>query len=540
MLLTILSVFFVTFTDKQGCSPIAFSDRAVEQRTKWAIPTDSLDYAVSTTYTDSVRALGGKLMHVSRWMNGATVECEDSIANKIAACSFVKAIEQTRNKSAIPQPGTQASTPAIIANQIAALSMPHHDSANQTSTTTPQLTLFNLPPLHQAGFRGEDIQIAVIDGGFQNYPVGEHSGNSLSNTFDTAHWLGSYDFTDDTTNFYGATGYHGTMCLSLIAADCPNTQASPPAKKSTFQGDLEGCPGAQASPPAFKEVRSPGRTKRSYPNSAQQDTEENTYLGAAPAADYYLIRSEEEGKESPKEMDNLVAALEKADSLGVNIASISLGYSVFDNEAWDFGYADMNGQTTRCSQAAQIAARKGMLVCVAAGNEGNKEWHYLTAPADADSILCVGAVDSEGTIAAFSSRGPSSDGRVKPDVCAVGSGSCIIRPSDGTIQYGNGTSFACPLIAGMAACIWSALPDLNAMEIRRRIICSADRYHYPDADYGYGIPNAWLAYLGIESTTNTTQNTNTPHYQKIYRNGTLFILRDGQWYDVMGRKVRLR
>ena len=78
------------------------------------------------------------------------------------------------------------------------------------------------------------------------------------------------------------------------------------------------------------------------------------------------------------------------------------------------------------------------------------------------------------------------------------------------------------------------------MEIRRRIICSADRYHYPDADYGYGIPNAWLAYLGVESATNTTQNTNTQHYQKIYRNGTLFILRDGQWYDVMGRKVRLR
>ena len=516
MLLTLLSVFFVTFTDKQGCSPIAFSDRAVEQRTKWAIPTDSLDYAVSTTYTDSVQALGGKIMHVSRWMNGATIECEDSIANKIAACSFVKAIEQTRNKSAVPQPGTQASTPAIIANQIAALSMPHHDSDNQASTTTPQLTLFNLPPLHQAGFHGEKIQIAVIDGGFQNYPVGGHSGNSLSNTFDTTHWLGSYDFTDDSTEFYGATGYHGTMCLSLIAGDCP---------------------GVQASPPAFKEVRSPGRTKRNYPNSAQQDTEENTYLGAAPAADYYLMRSEEEGKESPKEMDNLVAALEKADSLGVNIASISLGYSVFDNEEWDFGYADMNGQTTRCSQAAQIAARKGMLVCVAAGNEGNKEWHYLTAPADADSILCVGAVDSEGTIAAFSSRGPSSDGRVKPDVCAVGAGSCIIQPSDGSIQYGNGTSFACPLIAGMAACIWSALPDLNAMEIRRRIICSADRYHNPDADYGYGIPNAWLAYLGEETNLFEGAEDGAERCTKQWQNGTLYILRAGERYDMLGRKV---
>ena len=478
MLLTILSVFFVTFTDKQGCAPIAFSDRALEQRTKWAIPTDSLDYAVSTTYTDSVRALGGKVMHVSRWMNGATVECEDSIANKIAACSFVKAIEQTRNET--------DSRRYLYRKQ----DFLHSSEADMARGTDAQLALYNLQPLLAAGHKGNGIVMTVIDGGFHNYPVGEHSGNSLSNTFDTAHWLGSFDFTDDADEFYGATGYHGTMCLGLISA----------------------------------------RTGH--------------YVGAAPQADYYLMRSEEDGKESPKEMDNLVAALEKADSLGVNIASISLGYSVFDNEEWDFGYADMNGQTTRCSQAAQIAARKGMLVCVAAGNEGNKEWHYLTAPADADSILCVGAVDRDSVVASFSSRGPCSDGRVKPDVCAVGEGSCIIQPSDGSIQYGNGTSFACPLIAGMAACVWSALPDLNAMEIRRRIICSADRYHNPDADYGYGIPNAWLAYIGKEADLTAPKDmsrpdgsTNAPTCQKIYRNGTLYILRGTQCYDTMGRRV---
>ena len=471
MLLTILSVFFVTFTDKQGCAPIAFSDRAVEQRTKWAIPTDSLDYAVSTTYTDSVRALGGKIMHVSRWMNGATIECEDSIANKITACSFVKAVEQTRNET--------DSRRYLYRKQ----DFLHSSEADMAQGTDAQLALFNLQPLLAAGYKGEGIVLAVIDGGFQNYPIGEHSGNSLSNTFDTTHWLGSFDFTDDTDDFYGATGYHGTMCLSLIAG------------------------------------------------------EREDYLGAATQADYYLMRSEEEGKESPKEMDNLVAALEKADSLGVNIASISLGYSVFDNEAWDFGYQDMNGQTTRCSQAAQIAARKGMLVCVAAGNEGDKEWHYLTAPADADSILCVGAVDNEGTIAAFSSRGPSSEGRVKPDVCAVGAGSCIVNPSDGSIQYGNGTSFACPLIAGMAACVWSALPDLNAMEIRRRIICSADRYHSPDADYGYGIPNAWLAYLGEETNLFEGAEDGAERCTKQWQNGTLYILRAGERYDMLGRKV---
>ena len=495
-LLTILSVFFVTFTDKQGSAPVAFSDRALEQRAKWAIPTDSLDYAVSTTYTDSVQALGGKIMHVSRWLNGATVACEDSVADKIAACSFVKAVEQTREADAAYH---------LRKNNLSAYAAT--DSLPQG--TDMQLAMFNLTPLHQAGYRGDGIVMAVIDGGFQNYPIGNNSDHALASYLDTTHWLGSYDFTDDADDFYGATGYHGTMCLSLIAGESTGDAGVSPAV-----GQIVNCQIVK-------------------------------YLGAATAADYYLMRSEEDGKESPKEMDNLVAALEKADSLGVNIASISLGYSEFDNEEWDFGYADMNGQTTRCSQAARIAARKGMLVCVAAGNEGNKAWHYLTAPADADSILCVGAVDSEGKIAAFSSRGSSSDGRVKPDVCAVGEGSCIVTPSDGSIQYGNGTSFACPLIAGMAACVWSALPDLDAMEIRRRIICSADRYHTPDADYGYGIPDAWLAYTGKEADLTAPHNssrpigsTNAPTCQKIYRNGMLYLLRANYTYDLLGRKIR--
>ncbi|MGN0234938.1 MAG: S8 family serine peptidase [Paludibacteraceae bacterium] len=494
-LLTILSVFFVSFTDKQGCTPVAFSDRALEQRAKWAVPTDSLDYAVSRTYTDSVRALGGDIMHVSRWMNGATVECEDDIAGKIAACSFVKSVEQTRET--IGEAGLSPAAKRGATYRLAGadkrgtvFGLPQSSAeVSDGETTAAQRTLLNIQPLHQAGFRGEGIRIAVIDGGFQNYPVGSRSDHALANYLDTAHWLGSYDFTDDTDDFYGETGYHGTMCLALIA------------------GESTG------------------------------DAAENDYLGTAPDADYYLIRSEEDGKESPKEMDNLVAALEKADSLGVNVVSISLGYSEFDNEEWDFGYSDMNGQTARCSRAAQIAARKGILVCVAAGNEGNKAWHYLTAPADADSILCVGAVNGEGSVAAFSSGGPSSDGRVKPDVCAVGEGACIVNPGDGSIRYGNGTSFACPLIAGMAATIWSALPDLDAMEIRRRIICSASRYHTPDADYGYGIPDAWLAYIGKEADLPTPQNTNAITCQKIYRNGSLYILRAGQYYDMMGRRV---
>lgn len=465
----LLSVFFVSFTDKGGSPSPALSPRAVEQRARWGIPTDSLDYPVSAAYADSLRALGGEVLHTSRWLNGATIRCEGGQAEAISACSFVKSVEKTRDNSA----------EHCLRKQPHIAETPAEDPFRQTDI---QLAQYNLPPLHEAGFRGQDIVMAVIDGGFQNYPVGSLGEHALNQVFDTARWLGTYDFTDDRDGIYGSTGSHGTICLGLIA-------------------------GSRAD-----------------------------YLGAAPQANYYLMRSEEDGTESPKEGDNLVAALETADSLGVNIASISLGYSWFDNPAWDYTYALMDGVSVRCSRAAQTAARKGMLVCVAAGNEGDKAWHYLTAPADADSILTVGAVTyRDGDIASFSSRGPSSDGRVKPEVCAVGAGACIIDPSDGSIVYGNGTSFACPLIAGMAACVWSALPDLTAMDIRERIIRSADRYRTPDTDYGYGIPDAWRAYLGEESALSPATTAASPA-RKIIRNGTIYIVRAGEIYDVLGRK----
>ena len=297
--------------------------------------------------------------------------------------------------------------------------------------------------------------------------------------------LGHFDFTDDKDDFYGPSGAHGTMCLSTIS------------------GIADG------------------------------------FYGAATKAQYYLMRSEEEVTESPKEMDNLVAALETADSLGVNVFTVSLGYAKFDNEDWTLPKSALDGKSTRASLAATIAARKGMLVCVAAGNEGNSEWRTISVPADADSILAVGAVDIEGTIGTFSSYGPSADGRVKPDVCAVGVKSVLIHP-DAKLVYSNGTSFACPLIAGLAASLWSALPDENAMQIRERIIRSADRYSEPDTEqYGYGIPDAWLAYtmqlpLGIE---NVGIQDNGPESRKILKDGRLLIIRQGKAYNMAGQRM---
>lgn len=463
-LLILLNVFFVSFTDKPEKSAPALSPRAVEQRAKWDIPTDAMDYPVAHLYVDSLRRMGAKVFHTSRWFNGATVEMPDKLATKVQNLDFVEAVEMTRDNSE----SLYASKRRLVARE--------ETSDDPGILSEQQLALYNLLPLHEAGFEGQGILMAVCDGGFYN-------ANILT-CFRQEQELGHFDFTDDAVDFYGYTGTHGTECLSTIS----------------------------------------GST--------------TIYKGAATKANYYLMRSEESDTESPKEMDNLVVALETADSLGVNVFSVSLGYAYFDNDKWSLNKnTDLDGKTTRVSRAATIAARKGMLVCVAAGNEGDNAWQTISVPADADSILTVGAVSTWGEIGNFSSYGPSSDGRIKPEVCAVGVWTQLINPG-GNIVTSNGTSFATPLLAGLAASLWSALPDENAMQIRSRIIRSADRYLNPDMDqYGYGIPDAWKAYtMGPEGIEDV--QTETTSCQKILRNGQIIILRNGIEYTISGQRVR--
>ncbi len=466
--LSILFIYFLSFTDKNGSDHVALGERAIEQRTMWNIEIDSLDYAVSPVYLDSVRSLGATVMHTSRWLNGATVSIfEDSVTlASLKACSFIKDIELTRDESH-QQRASIDKNPDIEA--------PVGSDTAIYGRALQQLKLYNLPPLHKAGFQGQGIHMAVIDGGFQN-------ADSVT-AFDPIREqiLGHYDFTDDKYDFFGDKGFHGTACLSLIAA-----------------------------------VR-------------------DDFLGSATKACYYMIRSEECDTESPKEGDNLVAALELADSLGVNIASISLGYYVFDNQDMNYTYQDMDGKSTRPSRAAAIAASKGMLLCVSAGNEGKKEWHYITTPADADSILTVGAVYHNRKVTDFSSRGPASDGRIKPDVCAFGSQVTILNANTDSLRTGSGTSYACPLTAGLAACLWSAHPDETAQQIRWRIIRSADHYDTPDSDYGYGIPDAWKAHTmsitKVETATNSTYSTS-----KTLIDGHIIIVKGDEYYDISGMK----
>lgn len=461
---SLLTIFFLQFANKAGSDSVCLSPTAQAMRAERGIEIDSLDYAVSPVYLDSVSHLGAKVLHTSRWMNGATVEASNEVIREIEKCAFVDTVYLTRvDKDAL-------GIPSVSLRKREA----KDERLEMTSEEMGQLEQLNLLPLHQAGYKGKGIRIGVADGGF-------YHADSLE-SLPREQWIGYADFTDDKNDIFGSTGNHGALCLTAIVGKSAD------------------------------------------------------YQGAATEAEYFLFRTEEHSTESPKEIDNWVAAIEMADSLGLHIVSTSLGYTTFDDGLGDFSYTDMNGQSSRGAQAAIIAARKGMLLVTAMGNEGNKAWHYLSTPADADSILSVGAVDVAGEVAGFSSYGPTADGRVKPEVCAVGAGTAMINPANNGVMNGNGTSFACPLIAGMAASLWSAVPKASNMEIREQIIRSADRYTTPHEQYGYGVPNAWEAYNAFMSADMQSIRV-TSTAKKLLKNGQLYILHEGKIYDILGHRL---
>ena len=464
---TLLTIFFLQFVNKAGSDIVCLSPVAQQMRVERGITIDSLDYAVSPLYLDSISRLGAEVLHTSRWFNGATVKANEQTIQSIKQCTFVDTIYLTRTDqdlSVIP-PLSLRKREVIIG-----------DRQEANGEGLEQLAQLNLLPLHQAGYNGQDIRVGVADGGFYNADILESLPRGKQ-------WLGYADLTDSQHDFFGPEGNHGTLCLSAIMGQQEN------------------------------------------------------YQGAATQAEYFLFRTEEHYTESPKEIDNWVAAIEMADSLGLHIVSTSLGYTTFDQEHFNFAYDDMDGRTSRGAQASLIAARKGMLLVTAMGNEGNKDWHYLSTPADADSILSVGAVNQDGQAGIFSSFGPSADGRVKPEVCAMGEGTALINPADNTLIKGNGTSFACPLIAGMAASLWSALPNATNMEIREIILRSCDRYNQPDMHLGYGIPDVWKAYTSVTTPTHTLTLNPQLSTRKIIHNGQLYILHDGKKYNVMGYRL---
>jgi serine protease AprX len=322
-----------------------------------------------------------------------------------------------------------------------------------------QISLHNGQFLHQNNFTGTGKIIAVIDDGF----TGVNTAQPFQRLFSNNLILGGYNFVENNNNVY-TNGSHGTNVLSCIGG--------------------------------FKN---------------------NELVGTAPDAQYYLFVTEAGAYENPVEESFWVAAAEQADYLGVDVINTSLGYSTFDNASYNYTYQDMNGNTAFISKGLNRAVTRGMICVNSAGNAGNSSWQHIIAPADAQNALTVGAINSNGNYVNFSSRGPTSDNRIKPDVVAKGLNASV-SSSSGTIGTSSGTSFSSPIMAGLVTCLWQAFPQMTNFEIMSLVKQSSSLYQNPNNNMGFGIPNFQLAYnLG-------SNNYNVSEESVIYPNPFLDIL----------------
>lgn len=354
----------------------------------------------------------------------------------------------------------------------AAKSKFHADSLNY-GAASGQINLLNGEALHEQGCTGNGILIGVLDAGFKNVNT-NHAFDSLRMQ---NRLLGAVSIIDPSINVYNEDD-HGANVLSIMTGNLPGQ-----------------------------------------------------YLGVAPHASYWLIQTEFVPTEYLVETDFWVRGIEFADSAGVDIINSSLGYSEFDDSSMNFTYADMNGTVSRASRAAHMASQKGIVVCVSAGNEGAKPWKYISSPADADGILTVGAVTAAGTPSSFSSFGPSSDNRVKPEVCATGTATALVNPA-GSIVYGNGTSFSSPVITGLTACyiqLFKTLSNYSINNLRQNIIENASLFEHPDNQMGYGLPDFQSVILNTATNSTLAYKDNNlfkTHYNQSTRQ--LCIVRNPQ------------
>ncbi|HAN17525.1 MAG: hypothetical protein A2X13_02915 [Bacteroidetes bacterium GWC2_33_15] len=398
------------------------SEKAINRRLNQGIEIRENDLPVSKLYVDSLKSLGLTILNQSKWMNSAVIYSTDQeLIDTLDQIGFIKSLKKLYPES-IP-PKTYSKT---------ACSEYYTESDNSLSygESGTQISMLNGHILHQNGYMGQGITIAVIDAGFYNSDILP----AFDSLFVNNQVLDTYDFVAGDSEVYSDNS-HGMKVLSIIAGNIP--------------GQL---------------------------------------IGTAPKANFLLLRSEDVNSEYSIEEDNWVSAAEYADSAGTDIINTSLGYTEFDDPSQNYTYSTMDGNSTFISRAADIAASKGILVVVSAGNLGDDEWKYISAPADADSVLTVGAVDAFAGYVSFSSQGPTFDGRIKPNVAAMGY-QTVIQDISGQITKGNGTSFSAPIISGLAACLWQALPDLTNMEIISLIEQSAHHFSTPDYELGYGIPD---------------------------------------------------
>jgi hypothetical protein len=439
------SRYIIEFKDKKGTAfslsaPNNFlSTESIARKNLFSIPIDSTDLPVSKVYLDSIGKLADvKILFTSKWLNLAIIQtANQNSLNSISRFNFIKKQYPIANVAAkYIRPSMQEK---VTSGSFSYAIETSNENILSYGKSLNQISIHEGEFLHNKGFQGEGIKIALFDAGFYKYlsysPFDSiRKKNRVKYTWDFIQ--NDADVNDDDP--------HGMNCLSIMAGNLPGL-----------------------------------------------------FVGTSPNATYYLFRTEDARSEYPIEEAYWLVAAERADSMGIHVISSSLGYTTFDDGYFNHQYSDLDGMKTLVSRAASMAVSKGMIVSNSAGNEGDDPWKYLSAPSDGINVLAVGAINSNKQIAAFSSYGPSADGRTKPDIISVGMNTQLVA-ADGTVGFGSGTSFSNPNIAGLIACLWQAFPEFSHLEIIDAVKISSDQYTNPDNRKGYGIPNMRIAYIQLE------------------------------------------
>lgn len=446
--------YWVPFTDKENTpfsldQPEQFlSARAIQRRTTQGIGYDQLDLPVDPAYITAVLNTGEVDL-----LNQS--KWFNGITIRTTDLDALSAIQSLGFVNALQPTGVsmagQSRQPKFL--ELAPV-LDRDGEPELYGTAFRQIEMLNGHQLHAIQAKGQGMLIGVLDSGF----LGVDSAIAFQSLRDRDGIVLTRDLVRHDGDVFD-DHYHGRSVLSCMAAD------------------LDG-----------------------------------VILGTAPGADYVLIRTENAESEYPVEEDNWIAGAELADSIGCDVLNTSLGYTTFDDSTMDHTYAQLDGQTLRISIAARIAVQKGMIPVHSAGNSGTSEWRYIGAPADAIDILAVGAVGDVENSAPWSSRGPSADGRVKPDVCAMGWGSIVLRENVDSVVAANGTSFASPILAGLVACLWQLHPNNTAPEVMAAVRQSASFYTAPSDSLGYGVPDFALAHTILLATSiRSTTDQGTLH-----------------------------
>lgn len=450
--------YWVQFTDKDATpyslsQPEQFlSQRAMDRRAAQGIAYDALDLPVDPAYIETVLA-AGEVDLLNRSKWFNAITIRTTDQNALAAIQGLPFIQAIRST------GSNMATRPTRDKFQALAGVPDRDGEPESyGQSFLQIAMLNGHQLHALGAQGQGMLIGVLDSGFD----GVDSSLAFQHVRDRDGFRLTRDFVTHDGDVY-ADHWHGRSVLSCMA------------------GRLDG-----------------------------------QLLGTAPEADYVLLRTEDVFSEYPVEEDNWISGAELADSLGCDVLNTSLGYTTFDDSTMDHSYADLDGQTLRMSIAANIASRKGMIPVQSAGNSGASDWYYISAPADAIDILSVGAVGDVENHAWFSSHGPSADGRVKPDVCAMGWGAVVLRSDTDSVTHANGTSFSSPILAGLVACLWQLHPQRNASEIMAAVRQSASFFTAPNDSLGYGVPDFAAAHAWLEMMTAVPEEVVRPDFIRAF------------------------